>query len=191
MHTQIGKSLCTLSVGFFLSSGLFSIVSCSQNAASNSPETAMEQEAPDKQKFLTSAQSRSSQGSSLEAHQEGALGKGAGPLRDVHFDFDSYELSPDTKKILISHATWLKAHPQVTVEVEGHGDDRGTNEYNLALGAKRAASVKHYLVDLGIAANRMSTISYGEELPLCREQHEGCWTKNRRAHFVVRNAPTA
>lgn len=190
MHTQIRKSLYTLSVGFLLSSGLFPIVSCSPNTASNSPATAMEQEAPGTQKFLTSAQSRSSQGSSLEAHQEGTLGKGAGPLRDVHFDFDSYDLSPYTKRILTGHATWLKAHPQVSVEVEGHGDDRGTNEYNLALGAKRAASVKHYLVDLGIAANRMSTISYGEELPLCREQQEACWAKNRRAHFVVRSAPT-
>jgi len=191
MHTQIGTSLYILSVGFFLASGLFSIVSCSQNTASNSPETAMEEEPRDKQKFLISAQSRSSQGSSLDAHQEGTLGKGAGPLRDVHFDFDSYELSPDTKKILIAHATWLNAHPQIEVEIEGHGDDRGTNEYNLALAAKRAASVKHYLVDLGIAGSRMSTISYGEELPLCREQHEGCWTKNRRAHFTLRSVPTA
>jgi peptidoglycan-associated lipoprotein len=190
MDTQARNKLYALSAGFVLSIGLFSVVGCSQNTASNSPENAMEQEAPGTQKFRTSAQSTSSQNSSLDAHQEGTLGENAGPLRDVHFDFDRYDLSPDTKEILTRHAAWLNMNPQVSVEVEGHGDDRGTSEYNLALGAKRAASVKHYLVDLGIAADRMSTISYGEELPLCREQQEHCWAKNRRAHFVVRKAPT-
>jgi peptidoglycan-associated lipoprotein len=75
------------------------------------------------------------------------------------------------------------------VEVEGHADERGTNEYNLALGAKRADSVKRYLGDLGIVPGRLSTVSYGEELPLCKEQNEICWAKNRRARFVIRTAP--
>ena len=128
---------------------------------------------------------------SLEALQKGTLGKGAdeGPLRDVNFDFDRYELRPDMREILKGQVTWLKANPQVRVEVEGHCDDRGTDEYNLALGAKRAESVKRYLIE-GISPNRLASISYGEELPLCKEQNESCWAKNRRAHFVVRAAPT-
>jgi len=85
---------------------------------------------------------------------------------------------------------WLKANPQVRVEIEGHCDERGTNEYNLALGIKRANSVKRYLVDLGISAGRLSAVSYGEELPLCKEQNEICWAKNRRAHFAIKTTPT-
>lgn len=129
--------------------------------------------------------------SSLEAHQKGTLGKevGMGPLRDVNFDFDRYDLRPDAREILKAHAAWLKANPQVRVEIEGHCDERGTNEYNLALGAKRANSVRQYLVDLGIAPGLLSTVSYGEELPLCKEQNATCWAKNRRAHFAARTGP--
>lgn len=126
--------------------------------------------------------------SSLEAYQRETLGKEAelGPLRDVNFDFDRYDLRPDAREILKKHATWLKANPQARVQIEGHCDERGTNEYNLALGAKRAESVKLFLVALGISPGRLSTISYGEELPLCKEQNEACWGRNRRAHFIIR-----
>ncbi len=131
--------------------------------------------------------------SSLEAHQRGTLGEGTvqGSLKDVHFDFDRYDLRPDARATLRTDADWLKANPSVRVEIEGHADEQGTNEYNLALGAKRAESVKRYLVDLGIAPNRSSIISYGEELPLCREHNESCWGKNRRAHFATKTAPTS
>ena len=190
MHIKNRGSVYALSAGFVLFVGLFSVVGCSQNSASGSADATMAQQGSGAQKFLTSAQSSSSQTSSLEAHQEGTLGKGAGPLRDIHFNFDRYDLSPDAKDILKLHATWLRTNPQATVEVEGHGDDRGTNEYNVALGAKRAENVKRYLTDLGIATHRLATISYGEELSLCREQSESCWAKNRRAHFVVKSAPT-
>jgi peptidoglycan-associated lipoprotein len=189
MNRKTRKSLHTLRAAFLLFSGLFSVIGCSQNADPNSSENAMTHAAAGSQKYRTSAQS-SSQGSSLEAHQEGTLGKGTGPLRDVYFEFDRYDLSAETKEMLKAHASWLKTNPHTNVEVEGHGDDRGTNEYNLALGAKRSENVGRYLVDLGITANRVSTISYGEELPLCKEQNESCWAKNRRAHFVVRSAPT-
>ena len=86
---------------------------------------------------------------------------------------------------LRDNGNWLKDHPQAKVEIEGHCDERGTVEYNLALGAKRARAAKDYLVALGVAADRLTTISYGEELPLCHEHTEECWQKNRRAHFVV------
>jgi peptidoglycan-associated lipoprotein len=190
MHKEKRRDRLASIAKIILSLCLLSLVGCSQNAASDAPDMAMEQQAPGTQKFRTSAQSHSSQASSLEAHQEGISGRSSGPLRDVHFDFDRYDLAPDTKEVLKLHATWLRTNPQASIEVEGHGDDRGTNEYNLALGAKRAENVKRYLVDLGIDARRMSTISYGEELPLCKEQNETCWAKNRRAHFVVRSAPT-
>ena len=130
--------------------------------------------------------------SSLEALQKGALGKegATGPLKDVNFDFDRYDLRADTRAILKTNADWLKANPSVRAQVEGHADERGTNEYNLALGAKRADSVKRYLADLGVSASRLSTVSYGEELPICKEQNEICWAKNRRAHFAIKTAPT-
>ena len=83
------------------------------------------------------------------------------------------------------NADWLRANPAVRVEIEGHCDERGTSEYNLALGAKRAGAAKDYLAALGVSADRMSTISYGEELPICKEHDESCWQSNRRVHFVV------
>ena len=87
--------------------------------------------------------------------------------------------------MLKANADWLKANPAARVQVEGHCDERGTQEYNMALGAKRAQTTVDYLTTLGIAGNRMSTISYGEEVPVCREQTEECWAKNRRARFVI------
>lgn len=127
-------------------------------------------------------------GGSLERFKEGEdLGAEEGPLKDINFAFDSYELDDDARSVLRGSAEWLKDHPKSRVEIEGHCDERGTVEYNLALGAKRARSAKDYLVTLGIAADRLGTISYGEELPLCREHTEECWAENRRCHFVVLN----
>ena len=108
------------------------------------------------------------------------------PLKDVYFDFDRYDLKGDARDILRANAGWLKSNPAARTEIEGHCDDRGTNEYNLALGAKRAQAAKDYLVTLGISAERLSTISYGSEVPVCKEQNESCWRQNRRARFVMR-----
>ena len=118
------------------------------------------------------------QGGRLEAEGD------TGPLHDVHFDYDSFELDDLSRQTLQENANWLKDHPEVRVEIEGHCDDRGTVEYNLALGAKRAAAAKNYLVALGIGRDRLTTISYGEELPLCHEQTDECWSRNRRDHSV-------
>jgi peptidoglycan-associated lipoprotein len=109
----------------------------------------------------------------------------SGPLKDVYFDFDRYNLSTESRTTLKSNARWLRANPAVRVEIEGHADERGTNQYNLALGAKRAQGVKDYLTTLGIPLRRLSTISYGEELPVCREKTDQCWQKNRRGHFAI------
>ena len=123
---------------------------------------------------------------SLEALKEGAGAARTGALADVYFGFDRSELAPEAREVLQRNSDWIKEHPGVQVDIEGHADNRGTNEYNLALGARRAQAVKEYLVTLGVAADRFSTISYGEEIPVCYENTEECWQMNRRAHFVVR-----
>ena len=107
------------------------------------------------------------------------------PLKDVLFEFDSYDLRGNARDVLRSNADWLKSNPSARIEVEGHCDERGTSEYNLALGAKRSQTAKDYLVSLGISPERVSTISYGEEIPVCTEHNENCWRQNRRARFVV------
>jgi peptidoglycan-associated lipoprotein len=104
---------------------------------------------------------------------------------DIHFEFDKSRLLPEAKEILGRKAEWLGAHPDVSVIIEGHCDDRGTNEYNMALGDRRAGSAKSFLVDMGIAPGRLTTISYGEERPVDPEHNEEAWAKNRRAHFVI------
>jgi peptidoglycan-associated lipoprotein len=123
---------------------------------------------------------------SLDRYRQGTLGaEDQGPLRDMYFDFDSYELDEEARAILRENSEWLKANTRARVEIEGHCDERGTVEYNLALGAKRARAAKDYLVVLGISGDRLSTISYGEELPVCQEHNEECWQRNRRCNFVV------
>lgn len=108
-----------------------------------------------------------------------------GPLQDIYFAYDSFDLSAEARETLRANANWLQSNPQAKVEIEGHCDERGTTEYNLALGAKRARAARDYLVTLGVSPERLSTISYGEELPLCRESNESCWQQNRRVHFLV------
>lgn len=131
--------------------------------------------------------------SSLDQLREGksSATPATSPLKDVYFDYDRYDLRGDAREVLRANADWLKTNPAARVEIEGHCDDRGTNEYNLALGAKRAQSAKEYLSSLGIAADRVSTISYGAEIPVCKEQTEGCWRQNRRARFVVLSSKPA
>lgn len=110
-----------------------------------------------------------------------------GPLHDITFGYDSFDLSSEARDTLRANADWIQGNSQSKVEIEGHCDDRGTVEYNLALGAKRAKSARDYLTSLGVSVDRLSTISYGEELPLCSEATESCWAQNRRAHFLVVN----
>jgi peptidoglycan-associated lipoprotein len=124
--------------------------------------------------------------SSLTKMQKGTLGAGEnGPLTDIHFGYNTYNIEPQDGSVLKANATWLQGNPQSRVQVEGHCDERGSEEYNIALGAKRAQAAKDYLVTLGIDGSRISTISYGKELPLCTEHDESCWAQNRRDHFVV------
>jgi peptidoglycan-associated lipoprotein len=105
---------------------------------------------------------------------------------DILFEFDSASLSVEAQEILRAKAAWLRENPRARVIIEGHCDERGTNEYNLALGDRRAFSAKAFLVDLGIDESRLTTISYGEEKPIASGSTEEAWAKNRRAHFVIK-----
>ncbi len=105
-------------------------------------------------------------------------------LSRIHFDYDKYDVRPEDAKILEKNVEVLKVYPDARVIIEGHCDERGTNEYNLALGEKRANSAKDYLIMLGISKDRMSTISYGEEKPFDLGHNEIAWSKNRRTEFV-------
>jgi len=106
-------------------------------------------------------------------------------LKDIHFDFDKYDIRPGDTEILKENAALLMKYPKVKIQVEGHCDERGTSEYNLALGERRANAAKKYLLSLGISTDRISSISYGEEKPLDAGHNEEAWSKNRRGHIVI------
>ena len=107
-------------------------------------------------------------------------------LKPIHFDFDKSNIRPGDAKILDASAKWLTANPNQLLLIEGHTDERGTDQYNLALGDRRAKAAMNYLVAQGIKADRITTVSFGEERPLCREHNEACWSQNRRAMFLVK-----
>jgi peptidoglycan-associated lipoprotein len=107
-------------------------------------------------------------------------------IKDINFDFDKYDIRPADTKILDANAAWLKSNPRSLLLIEGHTDERGTPEYNLALGERRAKAAMSYLVALGIQTNRISIISYGQEQGICKEHGEACWARNRRDHFLVK-----
>lgn len=131
-------------------------------------------------------------GGALNGSQDGAI---AGqPLQQqlavqagdrVLFDTDQYELNGEAQTVLQKQAAWLAAHPSVTVSIEGNADERGTREYNLALGDRRANSIRNYLVALGVDGGRLSAISYGKERPECEESSDACWAQNRRGTTVI------
>ena len=111
--------------------------------------------------------------------------RGVSPLQTVYFDFDRADIRPEMRTVLQRNAEWLRRNPRVKVSIEGHCDERGTEEYNMALGQRRAEAAKNYLVSLGISSNRLSTISYGEERPADTGHSETAWAKNRRAEFSI------
>ncbi len=107
------------------------------------------------------------------------------PLASVYFDYDQAELLDDARAALQQNAEWLQRWTSTRIMVEGHCDDRGTNEYNLGLGERRATAVVDYLTGLGISANRIAMVSKGEEEPVCADSTEGCWSRNRRGNFII------
>ena len=125
------------------------------------------------------------EGSKIEGESEDYYGDSSkSPFGDIYFSFDKYDISEEAASTLESVADWMNKHKDASVLIEGHCDTRGTNEYNLALGERRARAVKDYLSFSGIGKDRLTTLSYGEEKQVCSEQDESCYSKNRRAHIV-------
>jgi peptidoglycan-associated lipoprotein len=108
-----------------------------------------------------------------------------GYLKDAFFDYDKAELRPDARQALATDATWLKKYSSTRLLIEGHCDERGTDEYNLALGERRADAVREYLAAMGVGSTRVQTVSYGKERPFCNQETESCWQENRRGHMVL------
>jgi peptidoglycan-associated lipoprotein len=158
----------------FVIPGLMFTVSCQKKLVDATPEPVKEEEVKEevveKEEVVVAPVPRISD----EVMQE-----------DIYFEFDKSTLTPAAQDSLLQKAEWLRENPEATVTIEGHCDERGTNEYNLALGDRRAESAKAFLVDLGIDAARLNTISYGEERPVDPRNNEEAWAKNRRDHFVV------
>jgi len=153
-----------------------------KQAAAASTETGKQKELGEgEEKALIEAWNRASE----KEYAEAAVAKEASKFVDIYFAFDRSDLQPAQRDTLHMHAAWLKAHPGYVVRIEGNCDERGTAEYNLALGERRAISAMKYLVELGIYKSRITTVSYGKEHPLDPDHNEEAWAKNRRAHFVV------
>ncbi len=175
--------------------GLMLTASCAKKEVVSEPEvtTAVDEDAEAKRLAEEAARARALEEQRLrdEMARKEAAEMAARAVRDkfqnedIHFEFDKARLLPEAQDILRDKAQFLMANPDVLVIIEGHCDERGTNEYNMALGDRRASSAKSFLVDLGIAGQRLTTISYGEEKPLDPGHSEEAWAKNRRAHFVI------
>lgn len=174
------KSLLYLS--FVLLVGVVTLWGCPKKAEmTTAPETQTE-------KVAAPATPSPATEATTEAKTEGVnekAGATAEGLKPVYFDFDKSFIRADAKDVMKANAEWLKAHPKENVRIEGNCDERGTIEYNQALGQRRAAIAKKYLTDMGISGRRISLISYGKEKPLCTDHDESCLQKNRRDDFVA------
>jgi len=136
--------------------------------------------------MLAKVDPSSSAGRQLDEIRAEQAASAAAGFRDVLFGYDSWTISEDGRQALNHDAEWIKSNPSALVKVEGHCDERGTAAYNLVLGEKRAKAARNYLVELGVAANRLSVVSYGKERPSCNEHAESCYQQNRRGHLVVK-----
>lgn len=151
-----------------------------------SEEMRLAKEAEKEKKAVVGEEARTGQaGKPVLYGDTSALGVGDRAIVDVLFDFDRYSIRGDSRAVLKENAVFLREHEDAFITLEGHCDERGTDEYNIALGERRANSVKRYLSKLGISIGRINIISYGEERPFCRESNENCWQQNRRVHFKV------
>lgn len=181
--------------------GLLLSASCAKKAVMEEPamtqpsedeaaRMAAEQEAAEKARQEEMERQRAMeeqrlQDEAAQREQEMAAAKERFMSEDIHFDFDKSTLTPNARELLDNKAQWLKDNPDVSVVIEGHCDERGTREYNLALGERRASAVKNYLISKGIAASRIKTISYGKERPAVLGSNEWAWSQNRRAVTTI------
>lgn len=166
---------------------IFAAVGCSHRAVTQ-PEKQQTEQPGVSQPGAGSEKPEKVTEQKIEAVESKDIEKSAGKegmFADVLFDYDKYDVRDTYKPVLQAISGWMSKNPEAKLSIEGHCDDRGTNEYNLALGDRRAKAAKDFLMSLGVASAKIDTLSYGEEKPLCTAQTEECWTKNRRAHFVV------
>ena len=183
------KMMIVLFTLVFACSALFFMTSCAKKQVmTGAPEKKPPAAPPpgDTEAYKRAEAERQARLAALAA-AEGLRGQiRAFEAENINFDFDKSELKPEARAILVKKAEWLRNNPDFSVRIEGHCDERGTNEYNLALGDRRAYSAKAFLADLGIDDTRLSIISYGEEQPIDSRSTEDAWAKNRRAHFVIK-----
>ena len=164
----------------FVIPGLLFTVSCAPKAVEPEPAVAEEEDA------AAAAKAAAEKAAAEEAARKAKMDATELFLyEEIYFEFDKSDLLPESQKVLRRKAEFLKDNPDVMVIIEGHCDERGTNEYNLALGDRRASSAKAFLVNLGIAGSRLTCISYGEERPADPGHNEAAWAKNRRDHFTM------
>jgi peptidoglycan-associated lipoprotein len=177
------KHKSMLYIAFVLLVGLGLLWGCPKKT-----ETSASQETQATKSGGPGGQTQTMKSEGQEAKAEGAdeaAGMTTKGLKAIHFDYDKSIIREDAKAVMTANAKWLKANPKAKVKIEGNCDERGTKEYNLALGQRRAASAKKYLTDMGVSGRRISLISYGKEKPTCTESNETCWQKNRRDDFVA------
>jgi peptidoglycan-associated lipoprotein len=172
------RTVVLLLAGILVAGVLFGLTGCAKKPPVDEPITDAEAEAE---------AALSGEDIPLDEPPEDVLYIEAEPdvFENIHFDYDKYDIRPRDEVILQGIAGWLKEHDTKRVLIEGHCDERGTNEYNMALGEQRALAARRFLVGLGIESSRLVTISYGEERPLALGSTEDAWARNRRAHFVV------
>jgi peptidoglycan-associated lipoprotein len=171
------------SLAVLLLVALFSLWGCPKKAEVASAPEAQAPAGPQKE-MVTQPATPSPEGARQAEGMKEKSGTAAQALKPIYFDFDKSFIRDDAKGVIKANAAWLKAHPKVKISIEGNCDERGTKEYNQALGQRRAASAKKYLADMGISSNRISLISYGKEKPVCTDSTESCWQKNRKDDFA-------
>jgi peptidoglycan-associated lipoprotein len=176
------KIKSSLLLVIIVSIGMFALWGCPKKAEVTGTPEAQKEETP-AVKEEQKPQAAVEEAKPEEAKEQAAAG--AAGLQPIYFDFDRSFIRDDARSVMKANAEWLKANPKTKIKIEGNCDERGTREYNQALGQRRAASAKKYLTDLGISAQRISLISYGKEKPVCAEQSEACWQKNRRDDLVA------
>jgi len=181
MQNELGKKLAVLLV----SSMLVFTVSCQKKTVA--VETGSNSTAQADEFGATTADTSQVGEKTLDSAAAGSAGDSNIVLQeDIFFQFDKAALTPEARETLTQNGAWLRNNADVAITIEGHCDERGTNGYNLALGDRRAESVKTFLTDLGVDRLRLTTLSYGEERPFDRENDEAAWTRNRRAHFLIK-----
>jgi peptidoglycan-associated lipoprotein len=175
------RNVTSLAVLLFVA--LLSLWGCPKKAEMGATPEAQAPGGPQKE-MVTQPATPSLEGARQAEEMKEKTATAAQALKPIYFDFDKSFIRDDAKDVIKANAAWLKAHPKVKVSIEGNCDERGTKEYNQALGQRRAASAKKYLADMGVSSNRISLISYGKEKPVCTDSTESCWQKNRKDDFV-------